>query len=70
MLLLFTSQSARAQQASVTITDAAWLAGCWVMHRGETTIEEQWMGPGAGQQQVLFPYRRVDCPGTRARRAR
>lgn len=46
-LLLLSSRPAAAQ-APATIASAAWLAGCWVMQRGQTTIEEQWMTPAGG----------------------
>ena len=30
------------------IERVAWLAGCWEMQRGTTTIQEQWMAPMGG----------------------
>jgi len=46
-LLLLASETATAQ-APPSIASAAWLAGCWSMQRGATTIEEQWMTPAGG----------------------
>lgn len=37
-----------AAQAPASVDPAAWLAGCWVMQRGQTVIEEQWMAPSGG----------------------
>ena len=31
-----------------SVQDAGWLAGCWEMSRGTTTIHEQWMSPKGG----------------------
>lgn len=46
--LLLLAPGTGAAQAPPSITSAAWLAGCWVMQRGTTTIEEQWMTPAGG----------------------
>lgn len=47
MVLLLASEPMLAQ-APPSIASASWLAGCWVMQRGTTTIEEQWMTPAGG----------------------
>ena len=46
--LVFLLHRPAAAQAPVTVHGAAWLAGCWVMQRGQTTVEEQWMAPAGG----------------------
>ena len=46
--LLLLAPGTGAAQAPPSIASAAWLAGCWVMQRGTTTIEEQWMTPAGG----------------------
>lgn len=47
LLMLLTDRAATAQ-APAKIEHAAWLAGCWVTHRGPATVEEQWMAPAGG----------------------
>ncbi len=46
--LLLLACGPAAAQAPITIEQAGWLTGCWVMQRGQSTIEEQWMAPAGG----------------------
>ncbi|CAN5383742.1 DUF6265 family protein [soil metagenome] len=31
-----------------TISQVAWLKGCWIQAKPNSVVEEQWMGPGGG----------------------
>ncbi len=31
-----------------SIDDLTWMAGCWVQHDGDRTVEEHWMAPAGG----------------------
>ena len=40
--------SAESRQASATVQDLGWLAGCWSRGSGALVMEEHWMRPRAG----------------------
>jgi hypothetical protein len=46
VLVAVLASSAGAQTAS--ITDVAWLQGCWELRDGDRVVEERWMLPRAG----------------------
>jgi hypothetical protein len=35
-------------QPPASLKPAAWIAGCWTVTKGTTTIDEQWMAPAGG----------------------
>ena len=44
--MLMATAPAAAQDHAASLPD--WLAGCWILTRGDLVIEEQWMAPRAG----------------------
>src|SRR5688572_9600488 len=43
-----TAAHAQATATRATISDVAWLQGCWELRAGERVVEERWMPPRAG----------------------
>lgn len=46
--LVLADPAATTQLRADSVNDLGWMAGCWVQHDGDKTIEEQWLAPSGG----------------------